>query len=207
MNFPNKNHIEIREFLDDYSSHISKGFKDINLESLENVAEQLDRCIKEGNRIFTCGNGGSSAISEHFVCDFLKGASTNTDIQPLIHSLTINTPTLTAIANDISYEDTFSFQLKKYANKKDILICISSSGNSPNIVKCIETAKDIGMKSISFVGFDGGVAKQISDYSLHINNNNYGIVEYLHQCLMHLLAQYIRLKNLKNTENIDSIVF
>ena len=77
------------------------------------------------------------------VCDFLKGASTDTSIQPIIHSFTSNTPTLTAVANDISYEEVFSFQLEKYASRKDILICISSSGNSPNILKSIETAKEL----------------------------------------------------------------
>ena len=207
MKFPNKNHIEIKGFLEGYSSEILNCFQSIDIESLQKIANLLDQTIKDGNTIFSCGNGGSSAISEHFVCDFLKGASTNTNIQPLIHSLTSNTPTLTAVANDISYDDIFSFQLKKYANENDILICVSSSGNSPNIVKSIEASKEIGMRSISFVGFDGGIAKQISDYCLHIDNQNYGIVEDLHQSLMHLLAQYIRLKNLKNFENIDSIVF
>jgi len=207
MKFPNKNHIEIKGFLEGYSSEILNCFQSIDIESLQRIANLLDQTIKDGSTIFSCGNGGSSAISEHFVCDFLKGASTNTNIQPLIHSLTSNTPTLTAVANDISYDDIFSFQLKKYANENDILICVSSSGNSPNIVKSIKASKEIGMRSISFVGFDGGIAKQISDYCLHIDNQNYGIVEDLHQSLMHLLAQYIRLKNLKNFENIDSIVF
>ena len=207
MKFPNNNHIQMKQFLEGYTSEIARGFKSIDLESLENIANLLDQTIKAKSTIFSCGNGGSSAISEHFVCDFLKGAATDTDIQPIIYSLTSNTPTLTAVANDISYDDVFAFQLQKYATKEDILICISSSGKSPNIIKCIKTAKRIGMTTISFVGFDGGIAKEISDYSLHIDNHNYGIVEDLHQCSMHLLAQYIRLKNLKNFENIDSIIF
>ena len=159
------------------------------------------------NTIFSCGNGGSSAISDHFVCDFLKGASTDSAIQPIIHSFTSNTPTLTAVANDISYEDVFSFQLEKYAKKKDILICISSSGNSPNIVKAIKSAKKIGIKTISFVGFDGGEAKRISDFCIHIKTKNYGIAEDIHQSLMHILAQYIRLINLEKSKDPETLTF
>ena len=207
MSFPNDKDVGIRQFLDSYASEIQKGFKSIDHEELGKIAGVLDECIKGKHTIYTCGNGGSSAISEHFVCDFLKMTSTYTDIQPIIHSLTSNTPTITAIANDISYDETFSFQLKKYANEKDILLCISSSGNSPNIIRSIEASKEIGMKSIGFVGFDGGAAKKISDYCIHIDNRNYGIVEDVHHSLMHILAQYIRLKNLENSENIDSIVF
>jgi len=207
MSFPDKSDIEIEDFLGSYASEIQKGFECIDPKELEKIANVIDECIKGKHTIYTCGNGGSSAISEHFVCDFLKMTATYTDIQPIIHSLTSNTPTITAIANDISYAETFSFQLKKYANEKDILICISSSGNSPNIIRSIEASKEIGMKSIGFVGFDGGAAKKISDYCIHINNGNYGIVEDVHHSLMHILAQYIRLKNLENTENIDSIVF
>ncbi len=207
MSFPNKHHIVLKEFLRDYSSEITKGFASINIKELEKIANLINETIKQRYTIFTCGNGGSSAISEHFVCDFLKGASTDTSIQPIIHSFTSNTPTLTAVANDISYEEVFSFQLKKYASSKDILICISSSGNSPNILKSIETAKVIGMNTISLVGFDGGRAKEISDYCLHIETNNYGIAEDLHQSLMHILAQYIRLINLEKSKKVESLTF
>lgn len=207
MSFPNNRHIVLKEFLRDYSSEITKGFKSINIEEIEKIAELINNTVKQGYTIFSCGNGGSSAISEHFVCDFLKGASTDTSIQPIIHSFTSNTPTLTAVANDISYEEVFSFQLQKYASSEDILISISSSGNSPNILKSIETAKDIGMKTISLVGFDGGKAKEISDYCIHIETDNYGIAEDLHQSLMHILAQYIRLINLKESKTAESLTF
>ena len=207
MSFPNNHHIVLKEFLRDYSSEITKGFESINIEEIEKIAKLINNTIKQGHTIFSCGNGGSSAISEHFVCDFLKGASTDTSIQPIIHSFTSNTPTLTAVANDISYEEVFSFQLQKYASSEDILISISSSGNSPNILKSIETAKDIGMKTISLVGFDGGKAKEISDYCIHIETDNYGIAEDLHQSLMHILAQYIRLINLKESKTVESLTF
>jgi len=207
MSFPNNNHKDLDQFLSGYAQEISDGFNAIDRTELLKVANLMDQKIKNGNKIFSCGNGGSSAISEHFVCDFLKGASTDTDVKPIIHSLSSNTPTLTAVANDISYEDVFSFQLNQYASEDDILICISSSGNSPNILKSIECAKEIGMKTISFVGFDGGSAKEASDYCIHIKTNNYGIAEDIHHSLMHVLAQFIRLTNLEKSKNPENIKF
>ena len=207
MKFPNENHVDLNLFLRDYSKNITEGFESIDIKKLDNIATLINKAIKQNNKIFTCGNGGSSAISEHFVCDFLKGASTDTSIQPIIHSLTSNTPTLTAVANDIDYKEVFSFQIRKYAQEGDILICVSSSGNSPNIIESIKTAKEQGIETISFVGFSGGEAKELSDHCIHITINNYGIVEDIHQSLMHLLAQFIRLKNLQNIDDVNAITF
>ena len=207
MSFPDKNINSIEAFLAGYTNEIIDGLKSIDLNELEKIIEILDQCIKSKSTIYTCGNGGSSAIADHFVCDFLKGAATDSSIQPIIHSLTSNTPTLTAVANDIDYAEVFSFQLEKYAKQGDILICISSSGNSPNIIQSIKSAKKRNIKTISFVGFSGGRAKELSDLCIHIENNNYGIVEDIHQSLMHLLAQFIRLKNLDNIEDVTDLTF
>ena len=207
MTFPNKNHTNLPDFLLGYTSEITKGFESIDLNQLELIQNVMDATIKNGNTIFSCGNGGSSAISDHFVCDFLKGTATDTKIQPIIHSFTSNTPTLTAVANDISYDEIFSFQVEKYATNQDLLICISSSGQSPNIIRAISQAKEMGIKTISFVGFSGGKAKEMSDYCIHIDSNNYGIVEDVHQSLMHMLAQYIRLNNLDSSKSIEETIF
>lgn len=207
MVFPNANSIDLTNFLAEYMNEIQKGFASIDIANLEKVVNVLDSAIKRNSTIYTCGNGGSSSIAEHFVCDFLKGASTGTSIQPIIHSLSSNTPTVTAVANDISYDDIFSFQLDKYGKDGDILLCVSSSGNSPNIIKALSMAKSKNIESISFVGFIGGQAKNISDNCIHIPNKNYGIVEDVHHSLMHMLAQYIRLKNLENKDNIEQSVF
>ena len=207
MVFPNANSVDLTNFLAGYMNEIQKGFASIDIANLGKVVNVLDSAIKRNSTIYTCGNGGSSSIAEHFVCDFLKGASTGTSIQPIIHSLSSNTPTVTAVANDISYDDIFSFQLDKYGKDGDILLCVSSSGNSPNIIKALSMAKSKNIESISFVGFIGGQAKNISDNCIHIPNKNYGIVEDVHHSLMHMLAQYIRLKNLENKDNIEQSVF
>jgi phosphoheptose isomerase len=124
-----------------------------------------------------------------------------------MHSLPSNTALLTAIANDISYDQVFAFQLKKYAKNEDILLAISSSGNSPNIIAAIEMAKSLGLQTISFVGFNGGEAKKLSDYCIHVKVNNYGVVEDIHQSLMHILTQYLRLKYLDNLDDVGKKVF
>ena len=202
-----KNDLNIKRFLSKYREDLEIGLDSIEIETLEEVLNILEKTIKSGKTIFTCGNGGSSSIAEHFVCDFLKGAATDTSIQPIVHSLSSNTPTVTAIANDISYGDIFSHQIKKYGNSDDVLLSISSSGESQNIIEAIKEAKVAGLKTISFVGFKGGVAKEISDYCIHIPIKNYGVVEDIHHSLMHILAQYLRLKNLNNKENINTTVF
>lgn len=207
MTFPNAGTMDLNSFFSGYVDQIQKGLESIDIANLEKVVKVLDSAIKRNSTIYTCGNGGSSSIAEHFVCDFLKGASTGTSIQPIIHSLSSNTPTVTAVANDISYDDIFSFQLDKYGKDGDILLCVSSSGNSPNIIKALSMAKSKNIESISFVGFIGGQAKNISDNCIHIPNKNYGIVEDVHHSLMHMLAQYIRLKNLENKDNIEQSVF
>jgi len=207
MNFPTTEHQDLEKFFETYILKISEGFKSIDTVTLREVSEIFEKVIKNNGKIFTCGNGGSSAISEHLVCDFVKGISTDTNEQPFVYSLTSNVPLLTATANDISYQETFSYQLERYANKEDILLCISSSGNSENIIYAIKKAKKMGLKTVSFVGFDGGLAKKLADYSIHIPIKNYGVVEDIHQSLMHIFAQYIRLSNIDKKVDINKKFF
>lgn len=204
--FPDKDFSNIKSFIDEYLNLLKNSFDTLDIESIENVLDQLDESISQGKTILTCGNGGSSSISEHLVCDFIKQTATLSSIEPRVHSLT-NTASITAIANDISFEEIFSYQVERYGNKDDILFCISSSGNSQNIINAISVAKKIGMKTISFVGFNGGKAKEISDFTIHINSENYGICEDSHQILMHIFSQYLRLKKLKNKKNLGKIKF
>ncbi|MBC8225586.1 MAG: SIS domain-containing protein [Gammaproteobacteria bacterium] len=207
MVFPTKKDLDISSFISGYSSNIAKGYDSIDIDELRSIVSVLEENITNKHKIFTCGNGGSSAIAEHFTCDFVKGSSTETDIQPIVFSLPSNTSLITAIANDISYDDIFSLQVEKYASKDDILLAISCSGNSPNIISALELAKSKGMSTISFLGFDGGKALELSEYCIHINIHNYGIVEDIHQSLMHMLAQYLRLKHIDPSANIDEKIF
>lgn len=141
--------------------------------------------VKKSKTVYVGGNGGSAAISNHLCCDFLKGANIN------VVSLSCNTPLITAIANDIGYEDTLSYQLQKHVIGGDVVILISSSGNSPNIVKAAHYAKTHGIKLIGLTGFNGGKLNDLADIKLHIPICNYGIVEDCHQSIMHIISQFI----------------
>lgn len=183
-------------YFKEYVNNIINGLISVNTKDIDAVFEQIVNAIFEGKNIFVCGNGGSAAIADHFCCDHSKCVNTDTDMLPQFQPLTGNISTLTAIANDMGYEKVFSYQLKLKAKEGDVLIAISCSGNSPNVVEALKLAKANKVKTIAFVGFDGGQAKELADYCLHVNVNNYGVVEDCHQALMHLLSQSIRLEYL-----------
>lgn len=146
--------------------------------------------------MFVCGNGGSAAISNHLLCDFAKGIQTDTIIRPKVVSLSADLEFITAIANDISYDDVFVFQLRTAARTGDLVLTISSSGNSENVVRPLQWARNNGVRSITFTGFDGGRSAKLADLNVHVPAHNYGVVECLHLSVMHILAQFLRTKNM-----------
>jgi D-sedoheptulose 7-phosphate isomerase len=180
----------IHSFFDGYKNGLLAALDNVDKEKLNAAVKVLMSAREKGNQIFVGGNGGSSAIAEHLECDFQKGC--HHDNKTLItRSLTSNAAMLTAIGNDLGYEKTFSYQLELLAKPQDIVLLISSSGNSPNIVLGATKARDLGCFVIGMTGFEGGVLKDISDISLHVPYNNYGIVEDSHQAIMHALSQFM----------------
>jgi phosphoheptose isomerase len=152
----------------------------------------LTEAYLSGATVFACGNGGSAAVANHLQCDHLKGVRTSTDLTPHVVSLNSNMDLVTAIANDLGYENIFVYQLQSSVRTGDVLVTISSSGKSKNIVRALQWAHDHEVHTIAFTGFDGGEAAKLADVSIHVDSMNYGIVEDIHQGLMHALAQYIR---------------
>lgn len=189
--------LQLIERLNDYSSRIYEGLRSVDKLELEKTLNLLEFAYKNKKHVYVCGNGGSLTMSEHFHCDHAKGINYDSQLHPKIEPLTTSS-ILTAIANDIGYDEVFSFQLNIKGDADDILIAISASGNSPNIIKALKKAKELNMLSIAFVGFDGGEAAQLADIVLHVKENNYGIIEDCHQSLMHIFAQHIRETNNKN---------
>ena len=188
---------QINQRLSNYANRLNAGLESVNKEQLQKVLELLEHAYKKRIPVFVCGNGGSLTMSDHFHCDHAKGTHYDALLRPKIEPLTSGS-ILTAIANDIGYEDVFSFQLSMKGSAGDILVAISASGNSPNIINAIKKAKELNMETIAFVGFDGGKAAYLADYVLHVDENNYGIIEDCHQALMHILAQHIRESNNRN---------
>ena len=196
MNFPKKKYIKIEDYFFDYLNVSNEVLKKIDMKILIKIANLLENKIKSNKNIFICGNGGSAAIANHYVADYLKLLRTNTKHKPKFISLVSNLELITAISNDINYDKIFSFQIESLANNKDLLIMISSSGNSKNLINALKIAKSKNMKIISFVGFNGGLIHKRSDLSLLSEVNNYGISEDIAHILMHIIIQFLRQKNL-----------
>ena len=189
-----KNNFEI--FLNKYLTDLVTSIKKSNLKSIESVSTQIIKTVNNRGTIYVCGNGGSAAISNHYVCDYLKFLRQNTKIKPKVISLSNNIETITAISNDFNYDQIFKYQAESLFEKNDLLIIISSSGNSKNIKEVIKFSKKKGVKVIGFSGFDGGYLKKNSDISVHVPAKNYGISEDAHHILMHVILQYL-IKSLK----------
>jgi phosphoheptose isomerase len=177
--------------LEDYANRLSASIQSVDKEELKSAHDIILNAVKGKKNIFVCGNGGSLSMSEHLMCDMGKGLYYDAGLKPRIFSLTSG-PIITATANDIGYEEIFSLQLDMMADVGDVLIVVSASGNSPNIVKAVKKAIDMNMIIIAFTGFDGGKISLLADVVLHTNENNYGIVEDSHQAIMHVIAQQIR---------------
>ncbi|MGO9658804.1 MAG: SIS domain-containing protein [Acidimicrobiales bacterium] len=190
--FPSGPYALASSYCSDYFDEISRAAASIDLEEVQRAALVLLQAYTSRANVFSCGNGGSAAISNHLQCDHVKGIRTETDLAPRVISLSTNIALLTAIANDIGYEDVFLYQLQSQCRPGDALIAISSSGCSANVVRALVWARNHDVRTIALTGFEGGETRQLADVAVHVNCHNYGIVEDLHQCVMHAMAQYIR---------------
>tara|TARA_B100000575_G_C23139116_1_gene662465 strand:+ start:3214 stop:3831 length:618 start_codon:yes stop_codon:yes gene_type:complete len=196
MKFPKKKYSEINKFYFNYIDNLNICLRNMNLSKLKKISKMIEDTVKNKKKIFICGNGGSAAVANHYVADYLKLLRTNTKLKPKIISLVSNMELITAISNDLNYDQIFSYQLESLAEKNDLLILISASGNSKNLINAQKFSKKIKMKSISFLGFNGGKLLKMSDVCFHAKINNYGISEDLAHIFMHIIIQFLRQKNL-----------
>ena len=207
INFPTKKISDSYEYYKNYVSIKNKLLNKINKNELKNIIEEILTAVKKQKNIFSCGNGGSASTAEHLSCDFSKGSCTDTNLNIKVFSLNSNVSLMTAIANDISYDDIFSYQLARFGKPNDILLLFSVSGSSKNILKCAKEAKRKKIKIISFTGFNGGKIKKLSKYNANFATNNFGIVEDCHLSIMHFISQYIRNINFKSSKKIINVNF
>ena len=186
--------MEFEEFLEDYYRRFIDALESFDRSTLTPVLKVFEDIAISSGTLWVAGNGGSAAISDHTVCDSTKW--TYVEGQPPLRSISLasNTPMITALANDLDYEDVFSRQLTYYLKPGDAVLLVSSSGNSPNIVKACEYANSRGIPTVAFVGFHGGKLKEIAKHTVWIPVENYGISEDTHQSLMHVITQYLRLQ-------------
>jgi len=207
INFPTKKISDSHEYYKNYVGIKNKLLNKINKNELKNIIEEILTAVKKQKNIFSCGNGGSASTAEHLSCDFSKGSCTDTNLNIKVFSLNSNVSLMTAIANDISYDDIFSYQLARFGKPNDILLLFSVSGSSKNILKCAKEAKRKKIKIISFTGFDGGKIKKLSKYNINFSTNNFGIAEDCHLSIMHFISQYIRNINFKSSKKIINVNF
>jgi D-sedoheptulose 7-phosphate isomerase len=175
-------------FADQYRSELLRALDLIDTERVARAIEWFDEARAAGRNIFVCGNGGSASTASHFVCDVVKGASYQRDKRFKIMALTDSLPTLTAYSNDVGYDCVFAEQLKNFAQPGDVVMCISGSGNSPNVLSAIEYANSIGCKTIALTGRDGGKLGPMAQLNLHVAVPHMGRIEDAHMVICHMIA-------------------
>ena len=192
--------------LDDYFSFytgtLNNVVKSLDKDKIYEFAELIEKTIKKNKTIYVCGNGGSHAIANHFVCDYFKVLSQETNLKVKMKSLCSDDALISAISNDFSYDDVFLYQAERLITNDDILILISSSGNSKNIKKVLNFTNKKKIKSIGLCSFSGGYLKKNCTIPIYSKINNYGISEDVNHIIMHFVMQYIKISNLtKNIKN------
>lgn len=153
------------------------------------LADEVERCWKSGSQVFICGNGGSAGNAIHLANDYLYGIAKKTGAGLKVHALPANAAVLTCLANDVGYEHIYSEQLAVLGSAGDLLITLSGSGNSPNILAVLERAKVMGITSAAILGFSGGEAKKLTDIPIHFPVNDMQISEDLQLIVGHMLMQ------------------
>ncbi len=192
VRFPAQRYDSAEVFARHYADEVSRALATVDVVEIDRAAKVLNAAYDRDSVVYACGNGGSASIANHLQCDHVKGIRTGTGLHTRVVSLSTNVELLSAVANDIGYESVFEFQLQSQARPGDVLVVISSSGRSPNIVRALEWAAANDLQTIALTGFDGSPARELAGVSIHVRSTNYGVVEDAHQACMHLLAQYVR---------------
>ncbi len=192
MTFPDQKYNAVDDYAAAYFDQYAEASASVDTDNLTRAIALLAETYESGGTLFVCGNGGSAAISNHLACDHGKLLATDTDLLPRVQSLATNIEVITAIANDISYDEVFIHQLRLSAVKGDLVMTVSSSGDSENVVRAASWARENGIEVISLTGFTGGRTAKVASVNLHVAGDNYGIIEDIHQSLMHLMGQYMR---------------
>lgn len=161
-------------------------------EGVDAIADELMIAYHEGRNVFLFGNGGSASLASHFACDLGKGtAYCNGGRRFRVIALTDNLPLLTAWANDSTYEDVFSEQLKNFVEPDDVAFAVSGSGNSKNVLKALEIARDLGARTIGITGFEGGKMRSLCDVCVIVPSTDMQIIEDLHLAMAHALFRIV----------------
>lgn len=175
-------------FTTDYRTELLKAIEAIDLKRVDQAIEWMREARDAGAQIFVCGNGGSASTASHFAADMVKGASYQRDKRFRVVAITDSLPTLTAYSNDVGYEVVFEEQLKNFARPGDVVMAISGSGNSPNVLRAVEYANSIGCRTIGLTGRDGGKLGRLAQLNVHVPVPHMGRIEDAHMIVCHMIG-------------------
>jgi D-sedoheptulose 7-phosphate isomerase len=182
--------VNIHEYTRTYLEKVKACLDEISPEQIEKAASVLWQAYEEDQQIFIVGNGGSASTASHFACDLSKGTAVKGRRRWRAMSLTDNVAILSAQANDHGYETIFAAQLENYLKPNDVIVIITGSGDSPNILRAVEFAKGREAISIGLTGFGGGAVSKLLDHEIRLSSTDYGHVESVHLVLTQLLTAY-----------------
>ncbi|AEA34433.1 D-sedoheptulose 7-phosphate isomerase [Hippea maritima] len=171
-------------------SQLKELLDSLDFELIRSISENIALSIKNGGKVLICGNGGSAADAQHMAAEFVNRFLKERKPLPAI-ALTVDSSVLTSIANDYDFNDVFAKQVEAIGNEGDILIGISTSGNSENVFNALSVAKDKGMKTIGFLGKDGGKILPLCDYAIVVKSNSTPRIQEIHEFVMHTICQMV----------------
>lgn len=182
---------DFQAVIENYKTGLQKSLEEFDWTPVHELAAEFLDCIKTKRSVFVCGNGGSGANAVHIANDFLYGVAKTKGIGLRCHALSANPSVITCLANDEGYENIFSYQLAVQANPGDVLLVLSGSGNSPNILEAIKTAKEMGVKTYGILGYSGGKAKDMVETPIHFSVNDMQISEDLQMITANMVLQWL----------------
>ncbi len=181
----------LEDHFEQYSAKLQRVLASTKWDKVSQLARDLLSCWKRKSHVYICGNGGSAGNANHLANDFIYGIAKMTGAGLRISSLSTNTSVITCLANDIGYEKIYSEQLAVLGQKNDLLITLSGSGNSPNIINVLQQAKEMEIKSYAILGYDGGACKEIADVAIHFPVNDMQMAEDLQLISGHMMMQWL----------------
>jgi len=194
--------MNMQEYIKNYSKKLSAALSLDAMQCIPELGEAMREAWRQHHTIYLCGNGGSAGNAIHLANDLLYGAGVNNYSGGLrVEALSANPAVLTCLANDIGYDQIYSEQLKVKAQSGDVLVVLSGSGNSPNVVKALEAGNDIGMKTFAILAFSGGRCKELAQHSIHFGLDDMQIAEDLQLVVGHICMKWLCYNPIKNVES------
>ena len=183
--------MQLDKFCADYANNLSDLLRSSDWSGVAQLGKDMKECWLAGRQVFFCGNGGSAGNAIHLANDFLYGIAKSTGAGLKVQALSANPAVMTCLANDVGYEYIFSEQLAVLAEAGDLLVVLSGSGNSPNILQVLEQASSMGVKSCAILGYSGGKCKSLADLSIHFPVEDMQIAEDMQLVVGHMLMKWL----------------